>query len=90
MTGLSRQPEDPLPVPAAQLEALLKLRRINSLSVFLVLVFGVLNLFPNLPGPLLIVKLALGVAGVITIATGTFRYLRWTRDLHNGGLGSAR
>ena len=90
MTGLSRQPEDRQAASMPQRQALLKLRRINYLSIFFVLVFGVLNLFPNLPEPLLIVKLALGVAGVITIATGTIRFLRWTQDLKNRGLGNGR
>lgn len=87
MPKSSKVPEDF--EPASSQQALWKLRRINALAVLLVLAFGVLNMFPHPPAPLLFAKFMLGIAGVIVIATGTIRFSQWSGEEYAHQRGTA-
>lgn len=45
-----------------------------------VIIFAVLNFFPDIPMPWLIAKGSLGIIFVIALGTAVIRFLRWQRD----------
>lgn len=67
-------------LPASQEAARRRINRIAYWSLPFMIIFAVLNFFPDIPTPWLITKGSLGIIFVIALGTAVIRFSLWQRD----------